>query len=150
MHISIFTVGVALIHGNSFAQGFALTDYSYINAKSDPNFIHVLARCLTGLGPSGTDNGHLGGLFFNSNRLPNSANCWMSGRRIFPEPGTITAGAINIQQCGLFTTAVEGVYTCVIKNSSMIDESVRFGVYFNGRSESLNAYIPSLNHVSSL
>ena len=32
----------------------------------------------------------------------------------------------------------EGVYTCIMKNSSMVNESIRFGVYSSGRSESFD------------
>ena len=147
MYRGIFTIGVAVIRGFSFAQGDALTDYSYINARS---ISAIIARCLTGLGPTGTNNGVLGGLYFNSSRISNSANCLASGHMIFPEPGTHTAGFINIQQCGLFSTAAEGVYTCTMMNSSMMNESVRFGIYFTGRSESL-IYIPSFTifHLST-
>ena len=40
-----------------------------------------------------------------------------------------------------FSTSVEGIYTCVMINSSMMNESISFGVYFSGRSESLNLYV---------
>ena len=65
-------------------------------------------------------------------------------------PGALTAGISNVHQCGVFSTSVEGVYTCTMRNSSMLDQSVRLGVYFAVRSESLDLYIPSLNHLSSL
>ena len=141
MYRSVFTVGIALIYSGSFAQADALADYSYINAGGGTNIIYLLARCVTGLSPSGTDNGVLGGLYFKSNRIPNSAHCTVSNHIIFPEPGTLTAGVINIQQCGEFTTAVEGIYTCALMSSAMMNESIRFGIYFSGRSESLNLCI---------
>ena len=52
-------------------------------------------------------------------------------------PGANTAGISNIRQCQAFSTIVEGIYTCTMRNSSMLNQSVRLGLYFNGRSESL-------------
>ena len=124
----------------------ALTDYSYINARYGYPRLARLVHCLTGLGPTSNGdgaNGNLGGLYFNGTMIPNS------GERAFPcssdvivvRPGAGAAGVINIEQCGVFTTDNEGVYTCAMMNSSMMNQSVRFGVYFNGRSESLDLYI---------
>ena len=120
-----------------------LTDYSYVTASDNPNDNGVLiARCATGLGPNGTDNGAnkvLGGWYFNGNMIPNSgeqAPCSPDVVQI--RPGARFAGVSNIRQCGAFTTDNEGVYTCIMMNSSMMDQSVRLGVYFAGRSESLD------------
>ena len=156
MYRDILTVGIALIgvmpsmipgmrDNNAIVSANALTDYSYVNAR-DGNVNNVrLARCVTGLGPSGNDNGALGGLYFNNNRIPNG-RC--SSSIIQPRPANIDSrvGVINILQCGEFSTANEGVYTCTIRNSSMMDQSIRFGVYFTRRSESFHLYIPSLNN----
>ena len=131
----VFTVGVAVLQGNNFDSANALTDYSYINAES--NSI-LLSRCMTGLGPSGNDNGVLGGWYFNSNKISNRASC--SSNIIQPIPGEALAGANNIFQCRPFTTAAEGVYTCTMMNSSMMEQSVRSGIYFSSRSESLDLY----------
>ena len=65
-------------------------------------------------------------------------------------PGGAVTGVININQCGAFSTAAEGVYTCTMMNSSMMDQSVRLGIYFSGRSKPFDLHIPSLNHLSSL
>ena len=49
-----------------------LTDYSYINASNSPGNGVLLARCLTGLGPNGTNNGAngvLGGWYFNGSMM---------------------------------------------------------------------------------
>ena len=48
-------------------------------------------------------------------------------------------GVISLFQCGTFSTTGEGVYTCVIMNSSMTNQSFRLGIYFTGRSESINS-----------
>ena len=131
---------------NAIVSANALTDYSYVNAR-DNNVNGVqIAHCVTGRGPSNTeDNGALGGLYFNNNRIPN-VRC--SSSIIQPRPANVDSrvGVINVLQCGEFSTANEGVYTCTIRNSSMMNQSIRFGVYFTERSESLHLYIPSLNN----
>ena len=148
MYRGVFTVGVAVTKvmyntdgtrgSTALTSANALTDYSYINARGGDPIGALLARCLTGLGPSGNDNGLLGGLYFNGNMIPNSgeqAEC--SSDVIQVRPGGRVAGVTNFHQCGAFSTSVEGVYTCAMMNSSMMYESVRFGVYLTRRSESL-------------
>ena len=152
MYRGVFTVGVAVIEVMYNADGTfnnraltlanALTDYSYINARDgNPNGADV-ARCVTGLGPTSTSNGAngaLGGLYFNGNMIPNSgeqASC--SSDVIQVRPGATLAGVTNIYQCETFSTNVEGIYTCTMMNSSMMNQSVRFGVYFTGRSKLLD------------
>ena len=164
MYRGVFTVGVAVtevmyntdgtINSRELISANALTDYSYINARNGDPDGALLSRCLTGLGPTSTRdgaNGPLGGLYFNGNMIPNSgeqASC--SSDIIQVRPGASIAGVTNIHQCGAFSTAAEGVYTCTMMNSSMMDQSVRFGIYYSGRCESLDLYIPSLNQLSSL
>ena len=134
-------IGIAFIHNESTSDD-ALTDYSYINIRSGGSNCNVrIAGCMTGLAPNGNNSGVLGGLYFNGNRIPNREAC--SSAIIQPIPSTDKAGIININQCGLFSTAAEGVYTCVMMNNAMLNESVRFGVYFTGRSESLNSHTAS-------
>ena len=158
MYRGVFTVGVAVtevmynidgtISSRELISANALTDYSYINARDGFRNGALLARCLTGLGPSGYDNGALGGLYFNGTMLHNSGKqpyCYSDVIQV--RPGSSLAGVFNFHQCGAFSTSVEGIYTCTMINSSMMDQSVRFGVYFSGRSESLDLYIPSLNHL---
>ena len=50
----------------------------------------------------------------------------------------IHPGVLNIQVCGKLNTSTEGVYTCILKNSSMMNQSVSVGIYFSGRSKSLH------------
>ena len=149
MYRGVFTVGVAVTRGSSFALADALTDYSYINVGgSNVDGAPVIARCLTGLGPSGNDNSVLGGWWYpNGTKMPNRVVCH---EIISSIPGGLAAGVINIHHCRPFITAGEGVYTCTMMNSSTVEQSVRLGIYLNGRSESLDLYIPSLNHLSSL
>ena len=159
MYRGVFTVGVAVTdatQNSMLISANELTDYSYINARSGTGNGNLLARCLTGLGPTSTSNGAnglLGGLYFNGIMIPNSdeqASC--SSDVIQVRPGGGIAGVTNFHQCQTFTTSNEGVYTCAMMNSAMVNESVRFGIYLSTRSESLHFYnyIPSLNHLSSL
>ena len=97
---------------------------------------------MTGLGPDDSDsgaNGVLGGWYFDGTVIPNSGEQGPCASDVIQvRPGAGTAGVINIFQCGAFSTSVEGVYTCIMMNSSMMTQSVRLGVYFTGRSESLD------------
>ena len=172
MYRGVFTVGVAVTQvmynadgtrgSNALKSANALTDYSYIYARDGPGGGAQIARCVTGLGPNGTDsdaNDILGGLYFNGNKIPalappssssSSLSCSNNSEVIQVRLGGSLAGVFNFHQCQQFTTAAEGVYTCALMNSAMMNESVRFGIYLNGRSESLGLYISSLNHLSSL
>ena len=158
MYRGVFTVGVAVTdatQNSNLISTNELTDYSYINARSGTGNGNLLARCLTGLGPAETTNGAnglLGGLYFKGTMISNSgesASC--SSVVIQVRPGSTLAGVTNFHQCQTFTTNNEGVYTCAMMNSAMMNESVRFGIYLSTRSESLHfySYISSLNHLSS-
>ena len=148
MYRGVCTVGVAVTR-----TSLTLADVSsYVIVSSDAPYI---ARCLTGLGPNSTHNGAnslLGGLYFNGTMIPNSgesASCGSSDI-VKVRPDTDTAGVINIHRCEALGSDEEGIYTCTMMNSSMMEQSVRFHIYLNGRSESLDLYIPLLNHLSSL
>ena len=137
--ITVFTVGVIITIGSEdLTLANALTDYSYMYIKNTYsayyNGIRRIARCLTGLGPSGNSNGELGGLYFNGNRIMPNQGC------VHPRSANHynLPGVINIRQCRGFSTVDEGIYTCTIRNSSMMDQSIRLGVYFPGRSKSLS------------
>ena len=134
----VVTVGVAVTDATSTLAG-VLTDYSYINAPGNETLI---ARCLTGLGPSDTSNGAngvLGGWYFDGTMIPNSDEQGPCASDVIQvRPGAGTAGVINLRQCGAFSTSVEGIYTCTMMTSSGMDQSVRLGVYLTGRSESLD------------
>ena len=143
----VFTVGIALIRvtdtsGNAIVSANAIDDYSYVNDRSaNPNQI---ARCVTGLGPSATeDNSDIGEVYFDGSSIPFVGCSDGYSAIVQPRPSTNlnNLGVINVIQCRAFTTTVEGIYTCTMINSSMIEQSIRFGVYFTGRSESLDLYI---------
>ena len=144
MYRGVFTLGV-VVTTDTLLLASALTDRFYINASNDPGNSQwvFVARCLTGLGPSGNDNNEvLGGLYFNGNRIPYGAY-WRScsSDKFLVIPGPNVAGVINMYQCGAFSTTIEGIYTCTMMNSSMMYQSIRFGVYFSERSESLDLYM---------
>ena len=143
MYRVVFTVGVVVTR-RSLTLADALTDYSYINNKHGNALRARIARCLTGLAPTDTNNGangDLGGLYFNGTMIPNSDESSSCGTDvILVRPGATAAGVINIEQCGEFTIHNEGIYTCTMMTSSIMDQSVRFGIYLNGRCESLDLY----------
>ena len=155
MYRGVFTVDVAVTRNAGLTLADALTDYSYINAINGRPYRAQIARCLTGLGPTSSShgaNGNLGGLYFNGTMIPNGGEQTPCGSDIIlVRPGAGAAGVTNIEQCGVFTTNNEGVYTCVMMNSAMMNQSVRFGIYLNGRSESFDSYISSLTifHLST-
>ena len=120
--------------GNQIVANNFLSNYSYIFAANTDGTT-LLARCVTGLGPSSSnDNSALGGLYFNESRIPNEA-CGSSLVQPNGAPINNLVGVINITQCGAFSTAAEGVYTCTMLNSSIMNQSIRFGIYFTGRSK---------------
>ena len=132
----IIIIGTA-ITGTLLIDSNILPDYSYITAQNVmTNTSALIARCVTGLGPSGSDdNNALGGWYFNGNRIPNGV---CDSSVVQPSGATINnlVGVINLFQCGRFSTTGEGVYTCTLQNSSMMNQSMRLGIYFNGRGES--------------
>ena len=167
MYRGVFTVGIAVtevkyspdgtLSRNALISANALTDYSYIYARDNvPNNGAQIARCVTGLGPTGTGsdaNDILGGLYFNGYKIPAATippACPENSQMIQSRPGGSLARVFNFHQCGSLTTATEGVYTCTMMNSALMDQSVRFGIYFSGRCESYDLCIPSLYHLSSL
>ena len=88
----------------------------------------VLANCVTGLGPNGSNsNSVLGGWFFNGNQLSNQV-C-SDGVTVLDSE---YAGVSQLRQCGLPT---EGVYTCIIINSAMMQQVMNLTLYYNSRSK---------------
>ena len=90
---------------------------------------------MTGLGPRGNSNSELGGFYFNGSKIPIKGSCDNPQDIIISKPGPRNAGVFTMLQCGELSPPTEGVYTCILINSSMMNESIRFGVYFSGRSE---------------
>ena len=117
-----------------------VNDYSYILLNGSERNNHILFRCFTGLGPTGTDtNNVIGDLYYNNMVLADGV-C-TSGFIQAEGAGNIARfpGTYNVRVCnsGTLTTSTEGVYTCTLTNSSMMAQSVSIGLYLSGRSESL-------------
>ena len=147
MYRGVITVGVVVTRAmgadNCLVSANAIDDYSHVNARDSAPYSGQIARCVTGLGPSnGNDNGDIGSVSFNGTNLPFDI-CRGITPDVQPRGATnlnTGVGVINIGQCRALTTTAEGIYTCTMINSSMVYQSVRFGVYFTGRSESLIIY----------
>ena len=134
----IYSLGIAvtgvLIGNSNIVTGNLLTDYSFITGTDNG----LVARCVSGLGPTGTDdNTDLGIWYFNGAQLPyglcedpvvNVIQSRIAGLMNF-------VGVINLWQCEpTLNITAEGIYTCVIMDSSMMNQTRRLGVYFSGRS----------------
>ena len=139
-HILGIAMTGVLIGNSQIVTGNLLTDYSVIRDTDNG----LVARCVSGLGPtSSDDNTALGIWYFNGSPLPyglcedpvvNVIQSRIAGLMNF-------IGVVNLWQCGLtLTPAAEGVYTCVILDSSMMNQTTRVGIYFGGRSELLDMY----------
>jgi len=117
-----------------------LVDYSYITAPLQTDTNGVVLRCATGQGPLGTqDNNDLGDWYFGRTMISVASSCRsvfqvrQANRRNYP-------GVINLYPCGPLSPAKEGIYSCMIVNSSMMNQTTRVGVYFSVRSESNDMY----------
>ena len=141
-HVLIIGIAVtrATIGSSTITSANAINEYSYVYATNDSIMATgiQIAHCITGLGPGvDEDNSALGGLYFNGSRLP-FGQCDDSSSIVLPRVGGLNnSGVIDVIQCREFSAAAEGIYTCVMMNSSLINETFRFGVYFTGRSKSL-------------
>ena len=131
-----FNVATDLVSSNK------VTDYSYIPHNVSLDEFNAILRCASGLGPSVNNfNPSLGGWYFNGTQLPVQDDCL--GSDVIEVRGASTRnypGVINLYLCFTFTTTEEGIYSCIMMNSSMMEETMRVGLYFSGRSKSLNMY----------
>ena len=115
----------------------ALDDYSYmyLNGTEPNSEISVLFRCSTGLGPSGSDsNNVIGNMSFNNVPLREKRCNGLLRPQGAPNVDKFP-GVYHGQYCSQLTTSAEGVYTCTLRNSSMMDQSISVGIYFSGRSK---------------
>jgi len=74
--------------------------------------------------------------------LPSNYHGFCSGP-VFEVRGANTArypGVINLYLCETLTITEEGVYSCIMMNSSMMNQTMRVGVYLSGRSKSFDMY----------
>ena len=120
----VFPVGITLIDAtgnNDVVAANAIGNYSFVYAKTGTHNKEILlARCVTGLGPSGSNgNAVLGGVYFNGRKV--KRNC-ADSQVVLSKPGNTNAGVLTIKQCGNFSTTAEGIYTCIMMNSLMMIE----------------------------
>ena len=111
-----------------------LDDSSVIYLNGSEQNGEILFRCVTGLGPSGSNNNDvIGNLYFNDTLLPDGT---CNGSVIAEGENNLDRypGVYNARLCGNLTTSTEGVYTCRLMNSSMMYQNMSIGVYFSGRS----------------
>ena len=118
-----------------------ITDYSFVTQPFTLDPFTAMLRCASGLGPSDSDNNAvLGGWYFTGAQVPIGTNCGGPVFEVRGANGRNYPGVINLYLCGTFTTTEEGVYSCTMMNSSMMNQTMRVGLYFSGRSESLDMY----------
>ena len=133
-----FNISTDLVSSNH------ITDYSFVIQPFTLDPFNSTLRCVSGLGPSGSDsNAALGGWYFNGAQLfvpTGGSGCDGPVVEVRGASGRRYPGVINLYLCGTFTTTEEGVYSCIMMNSSMLEQTMRVGVYFSGRSESLYIY----------
>ena len=151
----IFSVGIALIDvsvgNNAIISANAIGDYSYINSRNDSYLYHYVARFVTGLGANPGDSiASSSECYFNGALLPIVACYDPTSLPVQPRVQLSKAGVLNILKCRSFTTDWEGIYTCTLMNSAMMNHTVRFGVYFDIRSELVdNICIPLCKYLLS-
>ena len=113
----------------------ALNDYSYILINGINQDFGLLFHCTTGLGPSSpATNDDIGDIYYNDIPLP-EGTC---NGFIYPLGVLDVARSPGVYQarvCGMLSTSTEGVYTCTLTNSSMMNQSVSIGIYLGGRSK---------------
>ena len=124
--------------GSNFPRAANVLDnYTYILLDGSETNHAILFRCATGLGPYGTDSNDVIGDMYHNNVLLTDQVC--NGFVIAQGVGNVARfpGVYQARMCGTLTTSTEGVYTCTLTNSSMMDQSVSIGAYLSTRSESL-------------
>ena len=95
----------------------------------------MLLRCATGLGAGNKSSIELGGWYFNDKQIPVGKSC-QSTFQVRQASGRLYPGVINLYPCRTeLLLTEEGVYLCNIRNSSMINQTMRVGLYLGGRSK---------------
>ena len=148
MYIILTGKGIAMTGASNISTDLVssnqITDYSFVTQPFALDPFNVILRCASGLGPSGSDrNVVLGGWYLNGNQLLIPTGNPVCGFDVLEVRGANNQnypGVINLYLCGTFSTTEEGVYSCIMVNSSMMNQTMRVGVYLSGRSESLDMY----------
>ena len=143
----VYILGIAMTGASDISTDLVssnqITDYSFVTHDVALDPFNVILRCASGLGPSGSyTNTALGGWYFNGIQIPvpNRTLCDDVVFEVRGARGRNYPGVINLYLCGTFTTTEEGIYSCIMMNSSITNQIMRVGVYFSGRSKLLNMY----------
>ena len=156
MLLPFCTIGIAMTRvastggpGVDIVTSNQITDYSFFTQPFTLDEFDALFRCASGLGPPGADrNVDVGRWYFNGNAVDVRIFlplCTGPVTEVRGADGLRFPGVVNLYLCGTFTTTEEGVYSCIMMNSSIMNQTMRVGVYLSGRSESLDMY-----HITSL
>ena len=146
----VYVLGIAVTGASNVSTdlvaGNQIADYSFVIQPFTLDPFDVILRCASGLGLDRDGNTALGIWYFDGyGYLPLGTNCILrylyqsvfevrrANPRRFP-------GVINLYLCSEFSIETEGIYSCIMMNSSMIEQTMRVGVYLSGRSESLDMY----------
>ena len=141
----VSALGIAIFGASNVSTDLVssnqIIDYSFVTQPFILAQFNEIIRCATGLGPSGRDSYTvLGGWYFNGAQLPQKTNCGSPAFAVRGANPMKYPGVINLYKCGAFTTTEEGVYSCIMMNSSMMNQTIRVGVYVSRRSESCDVY----------
>ena len=136
--LGIAVTGVSDNVTADFVSSNQMVDYSFVIEPFKLDTHKAILRCASGLGPSGKDqNTVLGGWYFNGVQIPVRQGCNGPVFEVRQASPKSYPGVINLYLCNMnmFTTSEEGVYSCIMKNSSMMNETTRVGVYLRSRSK---------------
>ena len=142
MHITFIGIAVtgALNVRTDLVGNNQIADYSF-GTQNFSNDIHsVILRCASGLGLGSTSSINLGGWYFNGTQISVGQFCSNTVFEVRQANLRNYPGVINLYRCRTITPNTEGIYSCIMMNSSMMNQTMRVGVYFSGRSESLDIH----------
>ena len=115
-----------------------IKDYSAVLQPFNIDQHKVILRCASGLGALGNmPSTSLGGWYFEKMEFPVGGRDCMKNYafEVLQANGKKYPGVINLYLCENFSINEEGIYSCIMKNSSMMNQTVRVGLYLNGRSK---------------
>ena len=144
----MYLLGIAVTGASNISTDLVssnqITDYSFVTYPFTIDRFNATLRCVSGMGPYGRNsNTALGRWYLNGVQLLvplGNPVCGFGTLEVRGASGRNYPGVINLYLCGTFTSTEEGVYSCIMMNSSMMNQTMRVGVYFSGRSESLDMY----------
>ena len=131
-------VGITMMGDNTnlVQASNILDDYSFIYLNGTEAMTAVLFRCSSGLGPNSSyTNDVVGNIYYKNVPLTEGRCSGLVRAEGAPNVDRFP-GVYHARYCSPLTISTEGIYTCTLRNSSIMNESIRVGVYFSGRSES--------------